>query len=867
MFKSLRVQIIVVLVALISVLLAQVILSRQSSSSLIANYNETNAVYAEVDLVRTLERNVIDLQRNVLIYKETASEVVQAQFGELISQALGDLKKITIDVDEKRELVSRMKGHLTDYGENFKSVVDGRTLRRDLLERSLKPGFAKLELLLADDNDGDRLDLIRYQVASAESKLYQYSISPEYTYVSEFVEKIGKLERLMEGGEYSEELTLLRSMKSDFNRLAQVTRGYLFLVNVVMTGSANEFLFLTRELRELAVKSQEKIQLVSESLSKKISARQNVVAAISIALALVTAFFLLFKTLVPIRKLTEVFNNLALDKQVGVIPGIRRMDEIGSLARAADVFHEKNVQTRELLEESQNLNEIQERLNSALTEEKIKAVEATKSKSMFLANMSHEIRTPMNGIIGLVELLLKTELSAKQRSHLKKVAYSGEIMMGVINDVLDFSKIEAGKLEIEQAEFQVNSIVENVISAIFLRADEKALSFRVNVSRHVPKILVGDALRINQVLLNLCNNAVKFTETGEIVVSLDFSQSDSCLRVRVADTGIGMTASQVSGVFEAFSQADGSTSRKYGGTGLGLSIVKQLVQLMGGEVFIESETGVGTCFEASFLVATNDGAETFAADKKFPCVYVKSLSEPLVPASYLEHCCFAQYVEFSEVSIDLSLQKDSVVLMEVIDNDDLMAKNTLLNSLKEEGFTVGLILDMQPNTLKNKVRERWDFPVLRHPFSPEQFKYFCSELQAADTRVIEDEGVDEVAQFNGCVLLVEDNDINQVVASGMLEDMGLKVDLAENGQEALDMIAADKKYDLVLMDIQMPVMDGYTATRSLREQGFEDLVICGLSANAMREDYEQARASGMNDYITKPIEWQNLEDTLAKYLH
>ncbi|GAB1260381.1 ATP-binding protein [Aurantivibrio plasticivorans] len=875
MFKSLRLQISLALAALVSVLLLQVVLSRQSSSLLIQNYYDTNAVHAETDLVRTLERNVIDLQRNVLIYKETASEVAKSQFEDLINQAIDDLRNITFEPNDntdstsKPQLVSRMMTHLVDYRDNFRSVVDGRTQRQYLLEGSLKPSFDRIEALLKQKDESSehhpKLGELRFHLASAKSKLFQYVVSPEYSYVTQFIEKIRLAEDIASNASFKEELKLLQTMTTDFNRLAQVTRGYIFLVNVVMTGSANEFLFLTKELREIAIENQINRKKTSESLAEDIRIQENIVASITVVLALITAFFLFFRILTPVNKITHVFSRLAQDETVGDIPAITRKDEIGHLARAADVFRKKNQQTHELLAEAQQLNQAQEQLNDALIVEKIKAEQATQSKSMFLANMSHEIRTPMNGIIGLVELVLKTELTDKQRAHLKKVAYSSDIMMGVINDILDFSKIEAGKLDIENAEFRLNDVIENVISAIFLRADEKALVFRVLVDNDVPTTLCGDALRINQVLLNLCNNSIKFTETGEIIVEVQYDHSENRLQVSVMDTGIGMSTDQVDNIFDAFSQADGSTSRKYGGTGLGLSIVKQLVSLMGGEISVRSTQGVGTTFNVSFSVSANDQPQTSKAKDKPGAIYIGSTSMPLIPEKMLADDFDIEFKNGVD-NIDVCQLQDTTVWLEIRSNQDLQDKLDFIVDIEKHNITAALVIDMQPSSLKSKIKIHSHLPLLRHPFSPSDFRQFITSLQSNVDIQSDTEDIEESVQFNGHVLLVEDNDINQVVASGMLEDMGLKVDIAENGKEALEKITSASKYDLILMDIQMPIMDGYSTTRALREKGFTDLVVCGLSANAMQDDFDLALQAGMNDYITKPIEWKNLENTLAKYL-
>ena len=243
----------------------------------------------------------------------------------------------------------------------------------------------------------------------------------------------------------------------------------------------------------------------------------------------------------------------------------------------------------------------QEKLNIELAIEKNNAEKAAKSKSLFLANMSHEIRTPMNGIIGLIDLTLKTNITEAQKKYLEKASFSGQILMNVINDILDFSKIEAGKMDIESIEFPVDTIIDNIVSAMSLTPVEKGLNFRITYSSSLPEKIHGDPLRISQVLLNLCNNAFKFTDHGQVHVHFDFKEenNESFLQISIEDTGIGLNKQEIDNIFQSFTQADGSTSRKYGGTGLGLTIVRQLTELMGGHISVTSRKGYGSCFKVS----------------------------------------------------------------------------------------------------------------------------------------------------------------------------------------------------------------------------------------------------------------------------
>ena len=906
MFQSLQTQIIIVLGALVTVLFIQVFMAHQSQTMLIKNQQLNYASVAEVELAHELERDVVDLQRNVLIYKETASESSISRFHELLQSVNKKLISLTsyqannvlnhtpppsgnpsqdTESSPNTELIDSMQTHLADYKENFESVVDGRQQRTSIFQQKLQVGFDNIIIHLdsysaKNSRLAKDVPIIKFHLAQAKSHSYQYLISPDYEHTVKFKKDINSAEILIKKHKsLSEEATTTSQLAKDFNRLTQVTRGYVFLVNVVMTGSANEFLFLTKELRTNVTERQRALNAHSETVASQTKFHRNIVAILSSALGVSIILFLIVRIISPIRSITQVFNTLATGGDIEKIPGTGRDDEIGLLARAADVFHKKNDQTNSLLLAAQEMNDTQEKLNQELSDEKHKAEQAVLSKSMFLANMSHEIRTPMNGIIGLVDLTLKTELTEKQQNYLKKISYSGEIMMGVINDILDFSKIEAGKLEIEHTEFDLNSMIENLIAAMYLRADEKSLNFRVNLTSNIPETLLGDPLRINQILLNLCNNAVKFTERGFVTVNISFEKTSDVnttkantgiLKIAVTDSGIGMTPNQASKIFDSFTQADGSTSRKFGGTGLGLAIVKQLTGLMDGEIHVQSEEGQGSTFNVSISVGLLNDRTMFQSNDLGDNLlhYWHTKNSEILSKDYVNACELNASHAYLD-SLTSPNPSSSSVFIDIPDKSFVERYSSIIDAFLKNGNRVGIITDMQPNNLKELIREKWNTPIISHPFPPSELKVFLhsvldKEYNPATSKPIAQENV--LGKYTGHILLVEDNVINQMVAGDMLEDMELTYDIAEDGKEAVEKVCSGTHYDLVLMDVQMPTMDGYQATQKLRELGYVDLIICGLSANAMKTDVELARQAGMNDYLTKPIEWDQLDAMCGKYI-
>jgi len=520
------------------------------------------------------------------------------------------------------------------------------------------------------------------------------------------------------------------------------------------------------------------------------------------------------------------------------------------------------------------------------------AEDATKAKSDFLANMSHEIRTPMNAIIGMAHLALKTDLTPKQYDYLKKVDISAKSLLGIINDILDFSKIEAGKLDMESVNFQLEDTLDNISTLVGIKTQEKGLELLFKTDPSVPTALVGDSLRLGQILINLSNNAVKFTDSGEIVVSTELVKKDgdqATLKFSVQDTGIGMTPEQAARLFQPFMQADSSTTRKYGGTGLGLTISKRLAEMMGGEIWVESEPGCGSTFSftANFGLGKEEAKKHFEPSKDLRGMKVlvvdDSATSREILKDMLESFTFEVGVAASGPEGIAELEaagKDDpfeLVIMDwkMPDMDGIEASRRVKNHTGLSKIPAIIMVTAYGREEVMQQAEKVGLEgFLLKPVSPSMM--FDAIMQAFGEAVPEisrvaqkhEQEAEALKHIRGAhVLLVEDNEINQQVAREILEGAGLFVSLANNGHEAIDAIYKNE-YDAVLMDVQMPVMDGYTATRKIRNLKSEirNIPIIAMTAHAMAGDADKSLAAGMNGHVTKPIDPDKLFATLQKWI-
>ncbi|GLX80042.1 hypothetical protein tinsulaeT_33820 [Thalassotalea insulae] len=601
---------------------------------------------------------------------------------------------------------------------------------------------------------------------------------------------------------------------------------------------------------------------------------------------------ILLDVMMPKMSGYEVCKNLRKAFSINELPIIfltaknQVIDLVESFSVGGNDYLSKPISKHELLSRVENhlsLLDINRNLEFQVANRTAELEKATQAKSEFLAKMSHEIRTPMNAIIGLSHLALKTKLDNHQKDLIEKTQDSSQALLGLINDILDFSKIEAGKMTIESVMMNIEGLLKKTANICALKAHSKGLELVVKVAPNVPKQIKSDPVRLQQILVNLVTNAVKFTDTGHVLIEVKLSeQASNKLEFNVSDTGIGLEAESMNKLFKSFSQADSSITRKFGGTGLGLSICKQLTTLMDGEIWVNSTLGEGSTFsfnvtfeqvEQSEIIASNtmmiEGISVLVVDDNSLCLSVMedllqqfgcqiTSTDNAHEALELINNANLANQPFDLVITDWRMPKmdgielahaitqtdspnaiPAVLMVTAFDKNDAMSlsRSTSIDGFLEKPVDASLLLDAMTNALK---------------------------IDSAKPRPLVNRGLLDLSKDH--ILLVEDNALNQQVVLGFLEETHVNIDVAENGKIALEKLA-NKHYDLVFMDLQMPEMDGLTATTEIRKQSqFKDLPIIAMTAHAMQEELQRCLDVGMNDYFTKPIDPNALFTLVSKWL-
>ncbi|MDK8464141.1 ATP-binding protein [Marinobacter sp. SS13-12] len=552
-----------------------------------------------------------------------------------------------------------------------------------------------------------------------------------------------------------------------------------------------------------------------------------------------------------------------IGQMVGIINlHLETMDaSLGQLRTAESAIKNYSTQLEQEVEdrtrEISEKNEALQRGNRALVRAKEDAVRRARSRANFLASMSHEIRTPLNGVLGMLGLALEGDLEPAQRNRLEIALNAGQSLLGLLNDILDISKVEAGKLSLENIPFSVRNLIEECATLHSQQARRKNIDVVTDIECDLPETFLGDPTRTRQVLNNLLSNAIKFTDQGSVRIRA--TRFNGNLRIDVIDTGIGMSKEGLHRIFSPFSQADADTTRLYGGTGLGLTLCRQLVERMHGQILVDSEERRGTHFTVNLPLPVHDQGGSGITPADIPTIVRTSGVDMAIPHEHPHRLPIESQLRAWSIPVRDAARSGGGILMVAADKE-----NSSGQQMAAQWSGAGVILvDRNGTAVADGNQQILSMPLRRDQL----FRTLCAAagLKPAKKGHEKDEEKGAGARRSLNLLLVEDNQVNQVVASSMLRKLGHKVTLAENGKRALEALKSGK-FDVVLMDCQMPVMDGYEATRAIRENpAWRDLPVIAVTANVMQGDRDDCLECGMNDYITKPYNPADLKSVIDRW--
>jgi signal transduction histidine kinase/DNA-binding NarL/FixJ family response regulator len=734
------------------------------------------------NLMLHIDKDVSELQRHIAAFSNTEKSTTTTQIKKFHSQLLSDIRLLiqsnSSNNSPKKDLLGQMQKAVESLADKIDLLQQERGRREDIISKDLVNIYQKMEATI---------DHIFYFVEKTNHNQYvtelwvgqhyldqsqhltnRYFSRHEFQVKKDVLTNLNLAEKTLRSisskennpyitNQLSETINDLSKTKSVFNQAVQADRNYMFLINVVLAGETAEISNVSETLRTDFLTEQR--QLVETTEKEIFNIREIAIfsSAIGAIIAILIALIIGHRIRKPLHSITDTFTRLAEGENLQDIPGVDRRDEIGKLAQAADVFRQTNVRTQELLIKTEEFTEELKQRGMELETAAKKAEAANIAKSQFLANMSHELRTPMNAILGMLSLLQKTELDTKQKDYAVKTEGAAKSLLGLLNDILDLSKAEAGKMELYPVAFCIDDLMRDLSVILSTNLTQKPVELIINIADDAPRYFMGDSLRLQQILINLGGNAIKFTEQGNVIISISCEAKTAetvRLHFSVKDSGIGIAPENLKKIFNGFTQAEASTTRRFGGTGLGLAISQKLVNLMGGQLNLESTLGVGSHFF----------------------------------------------------------------------------------------FTIELRL-----LSAEKIAELKAVSRLEQMESPNK------------------------SLFNMKILLVEDNLTNQQIALELLTAEGASVQVANNGQEALDFLSHHLRthqspgVDLVLMDLQMPVMDGLTATEKIRQElQLKNLPVIAMTANAMKSDREICLKAGMNEHVGKPFDLKQMISVLCQ---